>query len=766
MDTVRVDISYRPLRLGWAIKSGDMDALREVVRNSYALWGGRANPILVVDDLEQARRMADLFQIDQVWPVGGEEEVKHFNKKFPHLIDPIFSRSLFLKSGNGTKKCTLLDIQNALTHGRDSSAIKDLREAGFKLFSWSEEDPLADVLRIQFGEYPPPTVGIDYREMVKQTLNAEEINVDLTSPIGIQGIGHPGIPFLCRQELIQDYGMRGGGWNTPGFYVGDATSFEDLVCYWNLRASGIPLWFVDPAHSARYARLIPAWKEVMRELVGGSVDPESRIAIWSRREDFDAFQPLFGDENLIHCHVSDILWNGLNLRAPRLIFSPVTTLGILSARAPKERPKVSFALANKPFDGDTWFHTQHLVASVSFIGGLYGNENYLLQPPFIPELNEFYARTLHFDYSKLRIERSGIGVVIDAADSDVSLNALAVSELFQKIFEMAGYHVKTSGSGLLARQLISQMGGLQGTRAFKIAGVRRLIRSFGLNATFSRSEALNLISSVNPEEPDKKFSDHTDLYIKGRKIGSDLKPHDVFTYLVEKGLFRIGVDLVCPSCSIRSWYAVNALQESVNCDLCGEKYESVRQLVDGQWRYRRSGILGFERNAKGAIPVALTLQQLDATFGHGLQKSAYAPSLDIRRTDGTDVECEIDFAWIGDEPSSRKVCLIIGECKDRGAIRLEDFRRDVDNMRKVADSFPSHRFDVFILFSKLSTFSDEEVELARTLNGEFTTRVILLSDRDLEPFYLGGFERSAFGKGVHIHGPLDLARATQNRYFR
>jgi len=37
VDTIRVDISYRPLRIGWAIQAGDLEAFRSAVRLSYAL---------------------------------------------------------------------------------------------------------------------------------------------------------------------------------------------------------------------------------------------------------------------------------------------------------------------------------------------------------------------------------------------------------------------------------------------------------------------------------------------------------------------------------------------------------------------------------------------------------------------------------------------------------------------------------------------------------------------------------------------------------
>lgn len=764
MDTVRVDITYRPLRIGWAIKSGDKDALRKAVQYSYSLWGGRANPILVTDDLEQARELASLYRIDLIWPIGEIESVKNFPKNFSHLISPVPQNRLYMGAEGNETRCAFLDIHNALVHGRDGSEIKGLREAGFKLYKWAESDPLANIFSIQFGEYPDKSVGIDYWELVRGTFDAEEVAIDQDEPISTLSLNHPGIRYLCRHGMEVGLDME-GGWNSPGFYLGDARDFDDLACFWNLQASGIPLLFVDPAHAERYAEIVPAWGKMMREQVANNQEWNRRVALWSRAERGDNELPeIFSGMELMQCRVTDMVWNGLNIRAPRLAFPSTTTLGILGKSNAEHRPRVSFALSSKPFSSDPWFHTQHLVASVSFIGGLYGDESYLLQPPFIPELNEFYARTLHFDYSKLRIEASGIGVIIDAADTNISLNALATVELFKKIFAMAGYEAKHSKSGLLARQLISRMGGLQGLRVFKIAGVRRLIRSFGLNATFSKSNALNLIASVDPDDPEKKFSDYSDLYIEQRKVGVDLKPADVFARLVDKGLFRLGADLTCPSCGIPSWVGVDALRQRIECEFCGQQYETVRQLVGGEWRYRRSGILGAERNVQGAIPVALTLQQFDTAFGHGLRSSAYSPSLDLTRVDASDNECEIDFVWLSADARSAKISLVIGECKDRGPIKIEEFRRDVENLKAVASRIPAHRFDVFIVLVKLSAFTDEELEAARMLNEGLSARVILLTDRELEPYYLTD-AKSGFGHGVYMHSPLDLAIATHRKYF-
>lgn len=764
MDTLRVDICYRPLRVGWVIQSGDTDAFRQAVKFSHTLWGGRFNPILMADHEDEARRLIDLFRVDLLLPLGTSDIVKAFPKKFPHLINPFFDDSIFIGGEKENKRSQLLDIHNALVHMRDKSEWKTINDKGFRIYNWKADDPLADVFLTQFGNYPSADeIGIDYREILAQGLEAVEFGLDPVSPIPADIIDHPSIPYLSRHALERHYSVQ-AGWDSPGFFVGDAANLDDLVCHWNLRAADIALWFVDPAHLGRYAEIIPAWEKAMRQSVSHRHEWDRRVAVWTRRENSEDARQWFVDMQLMVYPVSEYSWNGQNVRPPMMSFDQVSVLGVFGRE--RSQPKVSFALSNKPFCSDTWFHTQHLVASVSFIGSLYGDEQYTLKPPYLPELNEFYARTMHFQYNKLRIESERIGIVIDAADSDAWLYALPVANLFERIFGMADYTTRLSNGGLITRQLITRLGGLQGARVFKIPGVRRLLRTHGPAASFTKEGAVQLIGQKDPDNPDAKFSDYFDLYIEQRPRGTKLKSDDVFGHLVEKGLFRIGAELNCPSCRMASWIALDVLRQSVVCELCGHEHDATRQLMSGRWYYRRSGVLGAERNAQGAIPVALTLQQLETTLSGGLHDGVYSPSLDLIKKDQTRTDCEVDFVWVIPRPYPRKTAIILGECKDQGPIKPDEFKRDIENLRRVADALPRKRFKPFILLTKLNPFTPEEIELAKTLNTEYEQRAILLTARELEP-YRNIYERTKAEFNVDSYGgtPEDLARNTAKMYF-
>jgi hypothetical protein len=110
--------------------------------------------------------------------------------------------------------------------------------------------------------------------------------------------------------------------------------------------------------------------------------------------------------------------------------------------------------------------------------------------------------------------------------------------------------------------------------------------------------------------------------------------------------------------------------------------------------------------------------------------------------------------------------VVLGECKDEGPIELAEFSRDVENLRRVADSFPRDNFETYILLSKLAPFSPEEVEAARRLNEpRRAPRVILLTPRELEPYHLTERLKAVLGKIEPIIDPQETAHLTHRIYF-
>ena len=252
MDTLRVDICYRPLRIAWAIGPDDRAAFREAVSLSHTMRGGCFNPIVVVERPD-AKDIVECFRADLVIPVGESEAARVFADWYSHLKAPFFPDHLFLRDPGRTTLAHILDIHNGLVHWRDTPSWKALAERGIRTFSWDEDDSLADVFGIQLGAYPAEDkIGIDYWKLLNDASLPHpvvDIKIDATQPIAIETVQHPSVAHLSRLGLERHYSIR-PGWDHSGFFFGDAGNLDDLVCFWNLRAADIGLQFIDPAPNA------------------------------------------------------------------------------------------------------------------------------------------------------------------------------------------------------------------------------------------------------------------------------------------------------------------------------------------------------------------------------------------------------------------------------------------------------------------------------------------------------------------------------------
>jgi hypothetical protein len=90
---------------------------------------------------------------------------------------------------------------------------------------------------------------------------------------------------------------------------------------------------------------------------------------------------------------------------------------------------------------------------------------------------------------------------------------------------------------------------------------------------------------------------------------------------------------------------------------------------------------------------------------------------------------------------------------------------DVQNLSRVADLFEKTTLTPYIVFAKLGTFTDAEVERCKLAKDRHRSRVILLSGRELEPYFV--YERTS--KEFEIDSTAvslqDLAQATESIFF-
>ena len=384
------------------------------------------------------------------------------------------------------------------------------------------------------------------------------------------------------------------------------------------------------------------------------------------------------------------------------------------------------------------------------------NENVVLKPPFFPPLNEYYGRHAHFEYNTARSEKEGLGVITALTTTSLTLRALDVRSLVKDLFRVAGIEAKPSDAGLVGMRLIEQMGGIQGCRAFKIAGVRELIKNYPPDQSFTRSCAKQTIRQLDPVSGEPQFANYASLYIEGKHP----KPEDVFEYLLIRGVFRAGLRFLCPNCQLESWVHLDEARTLSKCEYCGEEFNVTSQLRNRDWAYRRSGLFGRNDNQGGGIPVALTLMQLQTAMRESIV--AYTTGTKLIPETAAIEECESDFVLIVESPRDKNLQIAIGECKsDGGEITQEDVRK----LGKAADAMASADCETFVIFSKTSAFSPEEVARCRDAQDGQRRRVILFSKRELEPYYLYERTSSEFGINPHASTLEQMVTATHHSYF-
>src|SRR3984885_6927530 len=403
-----------------------------------------------------------------------------------------------------------------------------------------------------------------YRALVQTSLLGVRNVIQDGAEVPVPDAERDTIAGLNRAYIKRHHAVR-NDWDMPGFYIGEAGNFDDLVNFWNLRAADIRLRFFDPRYANRLRGQAPPQPH----------GPQG-LALWHRMESsIDDAQHHVGEGRLVLCKIDGQIWNGRSVRAPMMCFGEGTALASIDHSG--QTATMSFALAETPFAVDADAHRQHYVLSVDPGIGLFRNEQATFHTPFIPELNQFYGHSALSIWNAARSEPEGLGIVTSVARDHQTLRAINVNELITAIFGVVGITATPSKPGLIASTLIRQMGGLAGCRPFRIAGVRTLIENHQPHQTFRRQTAMQLIQGRGADRP---LSNYNWLYFQPGQPSSKLSSDMVFSYLLDRGVFRAGLNFRCPSCQLEFWRSLDDARSRLECEYCGHGFNATPQLRD------------------------------------------------------------------------------------------------------------------------------------------------------------------------------------------
>lgn len=748
MSSTSVYITYRTVKVGWCIRKGDLDSLRSSAKLSFLCWGGTLNPYIVVDDSgdnAEAMGMIQLFRPDILIPVSPDDAVLNgFIAKFPHL-NAYFGAEGVLRD----KVLQVLDISHPLRK-LDKHLAEDDRYKKVQIAKWDAADPLADLLMLSIGQYPDESVT---------TLNYEQAAIreklgDLLVPFTQDQI-IPSEIFnqLTPANLVISFMKSNVIGKGHGVFIGDCTSFDDLIAFWNLRSLNRSVLFYDPKFAGRLsACLTEQIAFVQNSQIGQRLNG---INIYVHDEDYiDSTRDIFSGVRTSYHLLNKFYWTRINLDPPELYLESTTMLGNIFERSGK--PRLSFELKDKPFYEEPDYLYQKFALSIRPILWTDENSEFTFDTIHCPEMNQFYASSVFgINLFPARSEEGSIAILTEATKKHIEISAINKRKMVEKFFFSFGLNLEESRAGVIAKQIFRQMGGPQGSRVFKIEGVRSLLNSYKPDQWFLKQAAIEKIDNRDPQGR-PQFSRYEDLaveYIEGTRKRTS---KDAFRFLLKKQIFRPGINLDCENCRLQFWVSLDDLKSKVLCTFCGANKDVAVSLMDAQWSFRKSGLFASDNNQEGAIPVLVSVQQLDASLSSASKPLVVFSSL----IKGPSIDCESDFIAV--TKGARGVTqVLLAECKNFGGIE----EADLINLNKVAKLFPEDRYEVFILLSKFCDFSPEEIQLINRYQHSHQKRIIAWSKRELEPYDVYGETKDAFIYERYDKSLNGLAQATDRIYL-
>lgn len=740
MATSSFFVKYRPVRIGFVVRSGEVSDIVQVSRLNTILWGGIYNPIIPIsDDLQFSRQLIKLFNVDVLFPVSNSEEIIAFLKEYEYLKSPhFFNRELFYEDWHSKKNVSsYLDISHIIEYywDKEFKTTPKKHKSNCAFIEWNEKDSLANVFCVSFGSYPEGlNLKYDYQTAFLKGLRASKVSLKSNVPVD-SNLHKRVYPLSLTRDRLQGYG---GGLREDGIFLGNPDSFDDLLSFWNLRASGIDLFFLT-IHSKRLDSFIQSHLSVLDKIPNRHPNIEDFICMYSSDVDKakSRVDGLTTVKKKLYSRIEKVIWNGLNIRPKNFYFKHNQVLGNINYKF--ESYSVSIALPEKPVQEDLRNVDSQQISVVVDPLTEFEYPECTLKLPFIPELNEFFSRQIVFDPWKLKVDREGIGLIKQITDSVVDLYPIPNSKLIEKLFDFAGIKTKASQAGRLTYQIIQQMREhepIEACRVFKIRGVRSLIKNSSSKKTTKWKEALKVIGSSN-------FNNFKRLFIAPRSQ-SELTPQDVWKHLLAKKIFAPYLPKSNPSakkkklfqcrrCGLKSSLSCKAFSGVWVCSFC--KYEHyLPEFIDDafksteidSWRFRKSGLFSKDNNQEGAIPVILTLLQIKKRFHNS--NLLYTTSLHLTPLQGK--ECETDFVVLNYRRED-DIEIGIGECKsDFGKID----QNDVDNLKNIKKLLDARGLNCHLIFSKTAdSFSKDEIALFKRLRDE-RIYPVLFTNKELEPY--------------------------------
>lgn len=681
MATSNVYVGQRPVRLGLLVRSGNLEDVVEAVRLNTLVWGGIRNLIIPVNGEEEGSELVHAAQVDVLHPVCDSPDLDEIVESFREMRPPGQLRIGRLFSPvDRTDEVGLLDIRVVASHYWESLVRFGGNTNQIFMPTWAAADPLSALHAVCFGEFGPERPGPSFLRGYR-SLGADEIEIKEEVPVSL-GKGVTPISFTGDQ-LARFAGHISG----DGLVLGDPEDPDDLIDFWNLRASGAAVTFLPEREPGSYLAYSLAMLKRMSVMSGVS----SGLHLWSRRDWRDESdngpavpEEIFGQLSEAGVRVmKGTLDHERILREGRVWSAPTrTTL----AAVEEDGRRMLLTLPPSPFDRahTDGFWNSFLLTTIGSYSE-YRWDDATLKIPSVPALNDWASERIS-PINGVRLQDGNVGVFTKVGEASLEIGLVTQTEVAEQMMGLAGLSSEISPAGQALKRIIGQMGGLDRCRLFRLPGLRTLLARSPV--ALSWREAVGII------EDNGSFSRYENLP----------SASEVFRHLVDLKVFRAFLKVQCQECKVRDLYRLEDLATEVVCPRCGSTWAVAPRLEQARWVYRASGFFAHHRE-HGAIPTALAMLRL--AHDVSIADLSILPSQVLQ---GDGIDCEVDLLGIAQRDGDPAV--VVGECKGGEEKVTEE---EVLTLERVANQIrEAAGFECYVAFATTrEAFDDDELAAFR-----------------------------------------------------
>lgn len=752
MHSIHVAQRVRPASYGIVVQPDDRGSLLRAVGLNTLLWGGISNPLLPADRPNEVFNLSQVFDPDYIINLSGRSLEDRLLQAYDRrIIDEGQIFGADLKSSHRVPRIgiNILPLLK-MTYERETRFLTGQSRAA--IVSTTLPEPWPTYVAIQFGTFSSlPGIGDQLSAAFVESLKAQQLLFnpgkdlstfdDVVSPIQFtaKGLRRHWSMFFQLQTVI---------------FVGVTSNLYDLLCYWNLRASGREVWFLD-------AENYVAQEEALKEIISRSVRivslaSEPGLLVQKAESVSDVLFSEIGRwiTTAAEPLVKDKAWRvQLNTGESGPLSEHEVALwesesGVDASLLEEERMTPIKPMVPSILDEDDVRQGWHRWVIELRFGGAYTQGEHLLNIPRLPGIDRLLRTALPFSTHGARVTRQGLALTVNKRQSLLYMAPVRTHDVFEAMFSNAGFTLSESLPGQCTRNIVKKMGSLiRDCKVFRLRGVRDILGRLGDGSCLTKG---NMVDIIKCTVADKHGANWREELYSELKLGSSTN-HKSFPYseviriLQSRRLIRPGLRFQCGSCYSTTWYHISEFDEEYTCRYC-----FTRQRVDfankHEWQYKADGLFQLQHGGYGSLSVIISLIRLmELTFPDG----GYCTSLELVHR-SSNAKCELDYVCISGGRLNSKETVAFGQAKS-----FCDYTEDqIVKMQRLADVFEK---EPFLVFSSLKdSFSPNEKALFRR-SVESGYKMVLLTREDLDPPHLDSRFEAASLKPVS-----DLAGLSSN----